>query len=131
MQENSPCPPVPRFGEWDQKGPIRDYSMDFSKIQEARKQQKSLGNEEELKASFRHIQRQRTEHDASPIVRFLVTFVIRYSIYLLISDEHTVLIFNYLLPKIIKSYFENIRQDKSNNILYTIICLYILVRNYD
>ncbi|AES65151.1 pathogenic type III effector avirulence factor Avr AvrRpt-cleavage: cleavage site protein [Medicago truncatula] len=68
-EENSPCPPVPRFGEWDQKGPIRDYSMDFSKIQEARKQLKSLGNEEELKASFRHIQRQRTEHDASPTRR--------------------------------------------------------------
>jgi len=131
MQENSPCPPGPRFGEWDQKGPIRDYSMDFSKIQEARKQHKSLGNDEELKASFRHIQRQRTKHDAYPTVRFLVTFVIRCSIRLLRSDECTILIFNYLLPKIIKSYFENIPQDKSKSILYTRICLCILVRKYD
>jgi len=131
MQENSPCPPVPRFGEWDQKGPTRDYSMDFSKIQEARKQYKSLGNEEELKASFRHIQRQRSEHEPSPTVRFSVTFVIGYSIRLLMSDECTILIFIYLLSQIIKSYFENIRQDKSKNILYTIICLYILVRKYD
>ncbi|AES65146.1 pathogenic type III effector avirulence factor Avr AvrRpt-cleavage: cleavage site protein [Medicago truncatula] len=68
-KENSPCPPVPRFGEWDQKSPIRDYSMDFSKIQEARKLEKSLGNEEELKASFRHIQRQRSERDSSPTRR--------------------------------------------------------------
>jgi len=86
MQENSHCPPVPQFGEWDQKGPIRDYSLDFSKIQEARKQQKSLGNEEELKASFRHIQCQFPEQDSSPTVRFLVTFVIRYSICLLMRD---------------------------------------------
>ncbi|AES65148.2 pathogenic type III effector avirulence factor Avr AvrRpt-cleavage: cleavage site protein [Medicago truncatula] len=68
-EENSPCPPVPRFGEWDQKGPMRDYSMDFSKIQEARKQHKSLGNAEELKASFQHIQRQRSEREASPMRR--------------------------------------------------------------
>jgi len=51
--------------------------MDFSKIQEARKLHKSLGNEEELKASFRHIQRQCSERDSSPTVRFLVTFVMR------------------------------------------------------
>jgi len=82
MQENSPCPPVPRFGEWDQKGPIRDYSMDFSKIQEARKIHKSLGTEEELKASFRHIQRQRSERGSSPTVRFSVTFVVRAEIFL-------------------------------------------------
>jgi hypothetical protein len=86
MQENSPCPPVPRFGEWGQKGPIRDYSMDFSKIQEARKQHKSLGNEEELKASFRQIQRQRSERNSSPIVRFSVTFI-RYSIRLLMGEN--------------------------------------------
>ncbi|KAL6502629.1 hypothetical protein OROHE_024282 [Orobanche hederae] len=45
---------VPQFGEWDNKGPVPDYSMDFSKIREMRKQNKrepsraSLGNETEL-----------------------------------------------------------------------------------
>lgn len=45
---------MPQFGDWDQKGPLPDYSMDFSKIREMRKQNKrdpsraSLGNEEEL-----------------------------------------------------------------------------------
>ncbi|XP_058096606.1 uncharacterized protein LOC131242163 isoform X3 [Magnolia sinica] len=45
---------VPQFGDWDQKHQMPDYSMDFSKIREMRKQNKkdfsraSLGNEEEL-----------------------------------------------------------------------------------
>ncbi|KAJ3673776.1 hypothetical protein LUZ60_005768 [Juncus effusus] len=46
---------VPTFGDWDMKnGAVPDYSMDFSKIREMRKQNKkeisraSLGNEEEL-----------------------------------------------------------------------------------
>ncbi|XP_074308656.1 uncharacterized protein LOC141643403 [Silene latifolia] len=45
---------VPQFGDWDQKGPLPDYSLDFSKIREMRKQNKrepsraSLGNEEEF-----------------------------------------------------------------------------------
>lgn len=45
---------VPQFGDWDQKGVLPDYSMDFSKIREMRKQNKrdpsraSLGNEEEF-----------------------------------------------------------------------------------
>ncbi|GAB4848321.1 hypothetical protein Ancab_002988 [Ancistrocladus abbreviatus] len=45
---------VPQFGDWDQKGVAPDYSLDFSKIREMRKQNKrdvsraSLGNEEEL-----------------------------------------------------------------------------------
>ncbi|KAF8377226.1 hypothetical protein HHK36_030600 [Tetracentron sinense] len=45
---------VPQFGDWDQKGAMPDYSVDFSKIRENRKQNKrdisraSLGNEEEL-----------------------------------------------------------------------------------
>ncbi|KAL8168300.1 hypothetical protein V2J09_009799 [Rumex salicifolius] len=45
---------VPQFGEWDQKGGVPDYSLDFTKIRENRKQNKrdpsraSLGNEEEL-----------------------------------------------------------------------------------
>lgn len=45
---------MPQFGDWDQKGVMPDYSMDFSKIRENRKQNKSrasLGNEEELISS--------------------------------------------------------------------------------
>ncbi|KAK6922914.1 hypothetical protein RJ641_011218 [Dillenia turbinata] len=48
---------VPQFGDWDHKGEVPDYSLDFSKIREMRKQHKrdvsraSLGNEEELMAS--------------------------------------------------------------------------------
>uniref|UniRef100_J3N2I1 RIN4 pathogenic type III effector avirulence factor Avr cleavage site domain-containing protein n=2 Tax=Oryza brachyantha TaxID=4533 RepID=J3N2I1_ORYBR len=48
---------VPAFGEWDMKnGAVPDYSMDFSKIREMRKQNKrelsraSLGGDEELLA---------------------------------------------------------------------------------
>ncbi|CAA2990955.1 Hypothetical predicted protein [Olea europaea subsp. europaea] len=56
-ERNEPWLSVPQFGEWDQKGPLPDYSMDFSKIREMRKQNKrdpsraSLGNEEELISS--------------------------------------------------------------------------------
>ncbi|KAH7656293.1 hypothetical protein IHE45_18G067700 [Dioscorea alata] len=45
---------VPAFGDWDMKQGVPDYSMDFSKIREARKINKSdfsrasLGNEDEL-----------------------------------------------------------------------------------
>ncbi|KAG6478016.1 hypothetical protein ZIOFF_061448 [Zingiber officinale] len=44
---------VPAFGEWDSKNGVPDYSMDFTKIREMRKNNKnpsraSLGNEEEL-----------------------------------------------------------------------------------
>ncbi|KAJ1295705.1 hypothetical protein BS78_01G243200 [Paspalum vaginatum] len=46
---------VPAFGEWDVKnGAVPDYSMDFSKIREMRKQNKrelsraSLGGDEDL-----------------------------------------------------------------------------------
>lgn len=45
---------MPQFGDWDQKGALPDYSMDFSKIRENRKQNKSrasLGNEEEFNFS--------------------------------------------------------------------------------
>ncbi|PON85679.1 sorbin/SH3 domain protein [Trema orientale] len=54
MQKNAPWLSVPQFGDWDQKGQVPDYSLDFSKIREMRKQNKrdvsraSLGNEEEL-----------------------------------------------------------------------------------
>ncbi|KAG9150813.1 hypothetical protein Leryth_002947 [Lithospermum erythrorhizon] len=53
-EKNAPWLSVPQFGDWDQKGAMPDYSMDFSKIREMRKQNKrdpsraSLGNEEEL-----------------------------------------------------------------------------------
>ncbi|KAB5548080.1 hypothetical protein DKX38_011486 [Salix brachista] len=54
MKKNAPWLSVPQFGDWDQKGELPDYSLDFSKIREMRKQNKkdvsraSLGNEEEL-----------------------------------------------------------------------------------
>ncbi|CAN8298947.1 unnamed protein product [Cochlearia groenlandica] len=58
-EKNTPWLSVPQFGDWEQKGgegggKIPDYSMDFTKIREMRKQNKrdpsraSLGNEEEL-----------------------------------------------------------------------------------
>ncbi|XP_027903364.1 uncharacterized protein LOC114163320 [Vigna unguiculata] len=56
-EKNAPWLSVPQFGDWDQKGQVPDYSLDFSKIREMRKQNKtnisraSLGNEEELMAS--------------------------------------------------------------------------------
>jgi hypothetical protein len=41
-------------------------------------------------------------------------------------------IFSYLLLEIIKIvYFENTRRDKSNNISYADICMYITVEKYD
>ncbi|XP_050128690.1 uncharacterized protein LOC126605357 isoform X1 [Malus sylvestris] len=57
LYKNAPWLSVPQFGDWDQKGQVPDYSLDFSKIREMRKQNKrdvsraSLGNEEELVAS--------------------------------------------------------------------------------
>ncbi|XP_054821071.1 uncharacterized protein LOC129319975 [Prosopis cineraria] len=56
-EKTAPWLSVPQFGDWDQKGQVPDYSLDFSKIREMRKQNKtnlsraSLGNEEELVAS--------------------------------------------------------------------------------
>ncbi|XP_008457901.2 uncharacterized protein LOC103497474 [Cucumis melo] len=53
----APWMSVPQFGDWEQKGEVPDYSVDFSKIRENRKQHKrdlsraSIGNEEELMAS--------------------------------------------------------------------------------
>ncbi|CAL0329998.1 unnamed protein product [Lupinus luteus] len=53
-EKNSPWLSVPQFGDWDLKGEVPDYSLDFSKIRETRKQNKtnisraSLGNEEEF-----------------------------------------------------------------------------------
>ena len=57
MQKVAPWMSVPQFGDWEQKGGVPDYSVDFSKIRENRKQHKrdlsraSIGNEEELMAS--------------------------------------------------------------------------------
>ncbi|CAK8578871.1 unnamed protein product [Lathyrus sativus] len=45
---------VPQFGDWEQKGQVPDYSLDFSKIRETRKHNKSnisrasFGNEQEF-----------------------------------------------------------------------------------
>ncbi|XP_074295496.1 uncharacterized protein LOC141623300 [Silene latifolia] len=53
-QKNVSWLSVPQFGDWDQKGAFPDYSVDFSKIREMRKQNKrdpsraSLGNEDEF-----------------------------------------------------------------------------------
>ncbi|WOG82144.1 hypothetical protein DCAR_0101306 [Daucus carota subsp. sativus] len=53
-QKYEPWLSVPQFGDWDSKEQVPDYSLDFSKIREMRKQNKrdvsraSLGNEEEL-----------------------------------------------------------------------------------
>ncbi|KAL8193919.1 hypothetical protein R6Q57_026161 [Mikania cordata] len=56
-EKDAPWLSVPQFGDWDQKGPLPDYSLDFSKIREKRKQNKrelsrtSIGNEEEFISS--------------------------------------------------------------------------------
>ncbi|WJX53615.1 hypothetical protein P8452_39587 [Trifolium repens] len=53
-QKNAGWLSVPQFGDWDQKGQVPDYSLDFSKIREKRKHNKSnisrasLGNDEEF-----------------------------------------------------------------------------------
>ncbi|OVA08107.1 hypothetical protein BVC80_339g29 [Macleaya cordata] len=65
-EKNGPWLSVPQFGDWDQKGGLPDYSMDFSKIREMRKQNKrdpsraSLGNEEELIPQ--HNNQKQTDH---------------------------------------------------------------------
>ncbi|EHA8588667.1 hypothetical protein COCNU_scaffold006205G000020 [Cocos nucifera] len=59
---------VPAFGDWDLKNGLPDYSLDFSKIREMRKQNKrdisraSLGNEEDLNPSQHHHQSQSQDH---------------------------------------------------------------------
>lgn len=89
---------MPQFGDWDQKGQVPDYSLDFSKIRETRKQNKtnisraSLGNEEEFMnsttTSVVNTGHTQTEHQHphydqnshSPTVRFLATLIC-YSIF--------------------------------------------------
>lgn len=89
MQKNAPWLSVPQFGEWDQKGPLPDYSMDFSKIREMRKQNKtnasraSLGNEEEfaaptqknVKADLSEPQHPHYHKTNSAVVRFCSTLL--------------------------------------------------------
>ncbi|XP_042493613.1 uncharacterized protein LOC122073146 [Macadamia integrifolia] len=66
---------VPQFGDWDQKGKMPDYSMDFSKIREMRKQNKrdisraSLGNEEELIATQSKEDRHNHHHQTTDHVQ--------------------------------------------------------------
>lgn len=54
QKNNGPWLSVPQFGDWEMKGEIPDYSLNFSKIRETRKQNKrdvfraSMGNEEEI-----------------------------------------------------------------------------------
>uniref|UniRef100_A0ACD5TUR9 Uncharacterized protein n=1 Tax=Avena sativa TaxID=4498 RepID=A0ACD5TUR9_AVESA len=60
---------VPAFGDWDMKnGAMPDYSMDFSKIREMRKQNKkelsraSLGGEDDILAHQHHNQQHHHQH---------------------------------------------------------------------
>ncbi|KAK7318534.1 hypothetical protein RJT34_03237 [Clitoria ternatea] len=64
---------VPQFGDWDQKGQVPDYSLDFSKIRETRKINKtnisraSLGNEEEfIDSSSSSVNTAHTTHQPQP-----------------------------------------------------------------
>ncbi|XP_073117393.1 uncharacterized protein [Elaeis guineensis] len=67
-KENNGWMSVPAFGDWDLKNGLPDYSLDFSKIREMRKQNKrdisraSLGNEEDLIPSQQHHQSQAQDH---------------------------------------------------------------------
>ncbi|KAL5992189.1 hypothetical protein ACLOJK_013104 [Asimina triloba] len=73
---------VPQFGDWDQKHDLPDYSLDFSKIREMRKQNKrdisraSLGNEEELISKQHHqhepLDLHHAHHNDSPTVIALI-----------------------------------------------------------
>ncbi|CAM0871505.1 unnamed protein product [Alopecurus aequalis] len=63
---------VPAFGDWDMKnGAMPDYSMDFSKIREMRKQNKkelsraSLGGDDDILAQ-NHQQQQQPKKPAKP-----------------------------------------------------------------
>ena len=106
MQKNAPWLSVPQFGDWDQKGQVPDYSLDFSKIRENRKQNKrdvsraSLGNEEELIVSTtttttntdasttnsddQHHHYHQGQH--SPTVRFLSSFLLCYIMHFFFCD---------------------------------------------
>ncbi|KAI4371238.1 hypothetical protein MLD38_019500 [Melastoma candidum] len=60
-KKDGPWLSVPQFGDWDMKnGRVPDYSLDFSKIRENRKQNKrdasraSIGNDEDLVPTDHH-----------------------------------------------------------------------------
>uniref|UniRef100_K4AF34 RIN4 pathogenic type III effector avirulence factor Avr cleavage site domain-containing protein n=1 Tax=Setaria italica TaxID=4555 RepID=K4AF34_SETIT len=64
---------VPAFGDWDMKnGALPDYSMDFSKIREMRKQNKkelsraSLGGDDDLAQTQQQQQRNQAQAKAQP-----------------------------------------------------------------
>lgn len=64
---------VPAFGDWDMKnGAMPDYSMDFSKIREMRKQNKkelsraSLGGDDDLLAHHKQQQQQQPAKAPQP-----------------------------------------------------------------
>ncbi|CAL9770926.1 unnamed protein product, partial [Musa acuminata subsp. burmannicoides] len=62
---------VPAFGEWDMKNGVPDYSMDFTKIREMRKQNKntsraSLGNDDELRSGTTNKEEQEAPRHSLP-----------------------------------------------------------------
>jgi hypothetical protein len=64
---------VPAFGDWDMKnGAMPDYSMDFSKIREMRKQNKkelsraSLGGDDDILAHQQQQQQQKQQKPVKP-----------------------------------------------------------------
>ncbi|KAJ7945328.1 Pathogenic type III effector avirulence factor Avr AvrRpt-cleavage: cleavage site protein [Quillaja saponaria] len=90
-EKNASWLSVPQFGDWDQKGQVPDYSMDFTKIREMRKQNKrevsraSIGNEEEFIASastnlntsnsdYQHAHYHQTQHSPTTRRSFLSYF---------------------------------------------------------
>lgn len=83
QKKNGPWLSVPQFGHWDQKGVYPDYSMDFSKIRENRKQNKkdlsraSFGNENDLIFSTKSDANENDHHyhqNQSTTVRFITIF---------------------------------------------------------
>ncbi|MCL7048409.1 hypothetical protein MKW94_014434 [Papaver nudicaule] len=100
-EKNASYLSVPQFGDWDQKGGLPDYSMDFSKIREMRKQNKrelsraSLGNEEELTSQNtnkteqqQHQHHQQLHHpDSIPTVSLSFLNYFLYSVLLTQSHE--------------------------------------------
>ncbi|KAI3513315.1 hypothetical protein L1887_20645 [Cichorium endivia] len=73
-EKDAPWLSVPQFGDWDQKGPLPDYSLDFSKIREKRKQNKreisrtSIGNEEDFISSNKV--KQDTPQPSAPLKQY-------------------------------------------------------------
>lgn len=99
LQKNAPWLSVPQFGDWEQKGEVPDYSLDFSKIREMRKQNKkdvsraSIGNDEELIPSTTNEPRGTHSNDHhyhqhhSPTVRFLCLLSYLYLVSMFINIQ--------------------------------------------